>query len=1056
MHTKRKRKSDTDQPSEPNKFMAVDGQITSNVFNDWNTEISVITERYQDELATKVSRLYEGIGKDLEATIFDYSQNEDEYILGLLKNTDIENNIQSIIDCLENYKESLNSKKRNHEGGSILEDLRKNLLKSYSRIASHKFVKDGEFVIKDWTYFLPILLSSSVSDIEISIILDKLPKVIRFLIKTIRKFQFITGKCVSVEAIDTINMYRNILNEFTKANKMYHNIQNISIERSIIEIHDPLTLYIKNIINYSDKTKLSSSFIPLRFGKDHTEGAGSSKTSFKLDLLSNSGDILYMIYGNNISSLGVFGTNYLSRKMNLDNLWQLSIFKNQSIGLILSNHKERDDKSQDFEIENLDSFIGSLGYGYSSLDSLKPMNPRPELNKRISNNMLRLQISKKVYKRYNKEVNPNTKAISPLSLNPLIQKFTGFNSVIEDEQKFGFRDYSKFPSIPNKEPERAELIFSNGAKLQEEKVPLGFISTIRQQKYGKRELELVILDTKECSNYIANQHKASKARNLRFEEYGLFWKTIPEKNGNYNFKMIPLRTCSASIHHSTKFKSHLYYSRFLLEQLVNSNWKKRIITKNKKYYKLSSLVNGGFLSKSQKETVNKITKIILNNGLWENYSDIVPKLLTGTDKRISGHEIEEWEDFDENNEFDQEMYRLSSECRNSSSSKSSEFYGKYLKLSSKNYKLVSKRCQKMLAKYIFKEYPRFLTQYFKIRKEWKEYNRSETQKRNKQNVNNSSRLQLDIIGYSGEKNLKAQFSNFENLKIKHEPNELKTENSKDPQVLHLIKLEKKQEQNTLTVLPKFDSKLPLNQIYKLENFISIELFNKIKMEWTKSTVSIYSGQLSHFSRILLNNLNNSSILNIKVKSFFLKLIIYIDWLIYLINHSNKSFGGARAIQKCLQASLDSQTNNQNSKYQSNLRIPIEFCNWIIDSFLSKYQTENLQTRFSFSTAGESKLFATILWLSNFVNAHSHNINYTDYNGDNFDIPVFLPSSEPSPIEFSDLLLQDLKDKFTKKFRSIAHAMGFRSTVPPPRRFKSKNYMIPPNITSVILNEFPRL
>ncbi|KAH8582960.1 uncharacterized protein ELE39_002305 [Cryptosporidium sp. chipmunk genotype I] len=1056
MHMKRRRKSDTDQPPEPNKLMAIDGQITTNAFNDWNTEITAITERYQDELATKVGHLYDGIGKDLEANTFDYSQNEDEYILGLLKCTDIENNIENIIDCLENYKKSLKSGKRKNEGIALLETLRKSLSKSYSRITSQKLVKDGEFAIKNWNYFLPILLSSSVSDIEISVILDKLPKVARFLIKAIRKFQLSTGRCGSVETIDTINMYRNVLNEFNRASQLYNGIHNITIERPVIEVHDPLTLYIKNAMNYFDKTKLSSSFIPLRFGKDHTERGKYSKTSFSLDSSSKADDILYMIHGNNISSLGVFGSNYLSRKMNLDNLWQLCIFKNQSISLMLSNYKERNDKFEDFEIDKFDSYIGSLGYGYSSFDSLKPMNPRPELNKRLSNNMLRLQISKKVYKRYNKEVNPNTKSIPPLRLNPLIQKFADSNTLVEDEQKFGFRDYSKFPSVPNKEPQRAELIFSNGAKLEEEKVPFGFISTVRQQKQGKRELELVILDTKECSNYIMNQNKASKDRNLRFEEYGLFWKTIPGKDGVYNFKMIPLRSCSASIHHSIKFKSHLYYSRFLLEQLVNSNWKKRIITKNKKYYKLSSLVNGGFLSRSQKETVNKISKIILNNGLWENYSDIMPKLLTGTDKRISDQEIEEWEDFDRNDEFDQEMSRLSSECRKSSSSKSTEFYGKYLKLSSKNYKLVSKRCQKMLAKYIFKEYPRFLTQYFKIRKEWKEYNRSEIQKRNKQNVNNTSRLQLDIIGYSGERNLKAQFSNFENLNIKHELNELKAINSKDPQVLHLIKLEKKQEKNALTVLPKFDSKLSLKHIYKLENFISIELFDKIKMEWTKSTINTYSSQLSNFSKVQLINLNNSSVLNSKLKSFFLKLIIYINWLIYLINHSNKSFGGARAIQKCLQGSLDFQSNNQISKYQNNLRIPIEFCNWIIDSFLSKYQTENLQTRFGFSTAGESKLFATILWLSNFVNSHSHNINYTDYSGDQFDTPEFLPSSDPSPIEFSDLLLQDLKDKFTKKFRSIAHAMGFRSTSPLPRRFKSKNYMIPPNVTSVILSEFPRL
>ncbi|OII75485.1 uncharacterized protein cubi_02006 [Cryptosporidium ubiquitum] len=1056
MHMKKRRKSDSDQSFEPNKSIALDSQINSNVFNDWNTEITVITERLRDELDTKVSHLYEGIGKDLEINIFDYSQNEDEYYLGLLKNTNIENNIKKIIDCLERYKESLKLEKEKNKDSNILENLRKNLSKCYSKFASQKYIKDGEFTIKNWTYFLPILLSNSISEIEISVILDKLPTIVKFLIKSIRKYQLSTGKCISVETIDTINMYRSILNEFEKISKMYNDIHNLTIERMVMEVHDPFTLYIKNTMNYIDKTKLSLSFIPFKFGEEHIEMQKSSMTNFSLDFSYKPFDTLYMIYGSNISSLGVFGSNYLNRRMNLDNLWQLSIFKNQSISLILNTNRDRNEKYEDFDIEKLDSFIGSLGYGYSSFDSLKLMNPRPELNKRLSNNMLRLQISKKVYKKYNKEMDPNTKVKHSICLNPLIQKFTGTDLVTEDNQKFGFKDFSKFPSIPNKEPERAELIFSKEVKSEDKKIPLGFISTVKEKKHGNRELELVILDVKECSNYIMNQNKSSTARNLRFEEYGLFWKTNPGKDGIYSFKMTPLRSCNASIHHSIRFKSHLYYSRFLFEQLVNSNWKKRIITKNKKYYKLSSLVNGGFLSKSQRETVNKISKIILNNGLWENFSDIVPKLLTGTDKKINDHDLDEWEDFDENDEFDKEMSKLSSESRNSSTLKSSEFYGKYLKLNSKNYKLISKRCQKMLAKYIFKEYPRFLTQYFKIRKEWKEHNKNEVQKRNKQNVNNSSRLQLDIIGYSGEKNLKAQFSNFENLNIKHEPNELKTANIQDPQVLHLIKLEKKEGQNALSVLPKFDSKLPLNQIYKLENFISTELFSNIKVEWTKNTSNIYSSQLNNFSKMLLINLNNSSVLNSKLKSFFLKMIIYINWLIYLINNSNKSFGGSRAVQKCLQASLDSQSNNQNSKYQNNLRIPIEFCNWIIDSFMSKYQTESLQTRFSFSTAGENKLFVTILWLSNFVNSHSHNINYTDYNGDHFDLPEFLPSSEPPPIEFSNLLLQDLKDKFTKKFRSIAHAMGFRSTSPPPARFKSKNYMIPPNVTNVILNEFPRL
>ncbi|KAJ1610023.1 hypothetical protein OJ252_2029 [Cryptosporidium canis] len=1055
MSTKRRKKSENGHESESTSFVGLDRQVSSNVFNDWNTEIATMTERHQEELSSKVSHLYEGVGRDLEMNVFDYSQNEDEYYISLLKSSSIEDSIRTILGCVESYNHSLNSEKRRREEAVLLESLKKGLLKSYSKMKSHKYVKNDEFIIKNWTYFLPILLSSSISDIEISPILDKLPDVVKFLVNSIRRFQFLTGKCDSIETIDTINTYRSILSDFNQVYEMYHDINNVSIERNTMDVQDPFTLYIKRAFDLIDKTKLSSSFIPFRFGKDHVELSPAARGRFRLEKSLRAEDVLYMVHGNNIASLGVFGSNYLKRVMNLDHLWQLSLFRSKSVGLQLNNHRGRSGKHEDFEIEHLDSFIGSLGYGYSSFDSLKSMNPRPELNRRDSSNLLRLQISKKVNSKYNKEMNPGAKNKPSLALNPLIHKYMDSIAASEDIQRFGSKDFSKFPSVPNREPERPELVLSAGANLDTDRVPLGFISTARQHKQGKRELELVVLDIKECSNHIMNQKNTSTVKSLRFEEYGLFWKTNPGKDGLYHFHMVPLRSCSASIHHSIKFKSHLYYSRFLLEQLINSNWKKRIITKNKKYYKLSSLVNGGFLSKSQKEAVNKISKIIISNGLWDNFSDIMPKLLTGTDKKIADNDLAEWEDFDENDEFDKEMSKLSSEARCGSSSRSSKFYGKYLRLSSKNYRLVSKRCQKMLAKYIFKEYPRFLTQYFKIRKEWKEFNRSEIQKRNRQNVNNSSRLQLEIIGHSGVKNIKAQFSNFESLNIKHESGDLKASDTQDPQVLHLIKLEKKESQNVFSVLPKFDPALPLNKVYRLESFLNTELLNSIKLEWSRSTSNALSGQLNRFPRTLLSNLNNSSVLNTRLKSSLVKLIIYINWLIYILNNSNKSFGGSRAIIKCLQASSDPQSSTKGSKNQETTRIPNEFCNWIIDNFMSKYQTENLQTRFSFSRTGESKLFATVLWLSNFVNAHSHNTNYLDYSDEKLDFPEFLPSSEPSPIDFSDLLLQDLKDKFTKKFRSLAHGMGFRTTTP-VKRFKSINYMIPPNITNVVLSELPRL
>ncbi|KAF7458866.1 hypothetical protein HWI79_553 [Cryptosporidium felis] len=1051
MYMKKRKKSEDGVESEKKRSKGLEGQTAINVFNDWNTEISKITEEHHEELATKVEHLFQGVGKELESGAFGLFQNQEEFLFGFLRSPDIENNISQILEYLEKYKNSLNTSGENSSGDHIFGKFKKALSKIHSKLLSQNIVKENKFIIKNWTYLLPILLSSSIPDIEVFVILDCLPEVVRFLIKSIRRFQLSSGKFGS-ESTETINMYKSILERYKFLNETYNSINNITLDRITMEVQDPLSIYIKNSMAFIEKTKTSRAFIPFEFGHDNL--SSKSKKKFSLESSQNSSQVLYMLHGNNICSLGVFGKNFLERKMNLDNMWQLNTFTNKFKTLVLGKRMSNPIQEGEFNIEKIDAFIGTLGYGISSFDSLNSMNPRPELNNRENSNRLRYELSKKVFKRYLKEMGSKTKVKTDFSQIPLIRRPL-ITKGMEEDERVGTKDFSRFPSLPNTEPGREKLKF-NETSLYIKDLPLGFVSKIRQELKSKRELELVVMDIKECSNYFPGQRKASSLRNLRFNEYGLFWKTSTDDNGNIPFKMVPLRTCTASIHHSVRFKSHIYYTRFLLEQLINSNWKKRIITKNKKYYKLSSLVNGGFLTKSQKESVNKISRIIINNGLWEDFSDIFPKLLTRTDKSISDLDLQDWEDFDKDDEFDKEMSRLASENKTSSGSKSSEFYGKYLKLSSKNYKLVSKRCQKMLAKYIFKEYPRFLTQYFKIRKEWHEFNKDETQKRNKQNINNSSRLQLDIIGYSGDKNVKAQFSNFKNLDIKHEipaPNTVKMD---DPQTMHIIKMEKKiEEQNTFSLLPKFDSSLPLNQIYRLNDFVPSSLIVKnINVEWNKDSRA--ENTLFNFTGMLFSQLKVSSVLSITNKEFFLKLIFLVDWVIHILNHSRKSFGGARAIQKCIKDSIESRKRDD-PKLTNYSKIPTEFSNWIIDSFLSKYQTETFQTRFSFSNSGENKLFVLLLWVSNFIYSHSNNINYKDYADKNeMGVPEFLPSSSPSPIDFADLLLEDLRDKYTRKFRNIAHSIGFRSANQTSRNFKSNNYLLPQGVTKVILNSYPRL
>ncbi|KAK6590312.1 hypothetical protein RS030_162455 [Cryptosporidium xiaoi] len=1025
-------------------------EVETSIFDVWNTEISQITDRSQTELSNKTDKIYNGIGKELESTIFEYSMSEDDFFLSLLKNDNVENNIASIIEYFEKHLDF--KKLKNKEIMSVEEaqdNLAKNLKKSYSRLVDQMVIKGDKFVIKDWSYLLPILLSNTISDIEVNVILEKIPKIVMLLIKSLRKFQLNTGKYDSDDSLESTTVYKRLLSEYKIMNSIYSRINTISVDCIVKKIHDPFTFYIKNVLYKIPVTKTSYSFVPVKYNKDEN---GIMTSRFKLDtnLLYNSSS-LYMLYGNNISSLGVFGSSFLKKRANLDNLWQLKLFKNQSKVLRICKNKKKDNLFNNFEMSKFDKFIGGLGYGISSFDSLSSMNPRPEMNKKEASNILRYHISKKVYKKYLKDIDQHSKSKLNLCRMPLLGK-DNVNE-IQDCQRFELENFSAFPSVPNKELEREKNDLCN-KRLQNKDLtdtsPLGYLSSTRLKDQYKRELELVVLDIKEFSA------KNQDFNTIRFDEYGLFWNNelLKSKDDSVtNFKLVPLRSCTASINHSPRFKTHVYFSRFLLEEVINSNWRKKLITKNKKYYKLSSLINNGFLSKAQKESVNKITKIITNNDLWENYSDIIPKILTRSEKNITDKELQEWEDYDENDKFDSDIIEMSK--LSEKGLKSLEFYGKYFKLNSKNYRLVSKKCQKMLAKYIFKQYPRFLTQYFKMRKEWKDHNSTETSKKNKNNPNNSSKIQLDIIGYSGNRNVKAQLDNFQNLNIKHEIENIRSKDVSDPQVKHLIKMEKQEMKSVIKVLPEFDDNSALNMVFKFEDFAPKSIDKYIVLEWDKGLVSQENQYFNSFPKLLIQSLACNSILSQQYKSFFLKVIVLINWLIYLLNNTNKSFGGSKGIKKCLDSQFEREYNNQDKTIKKLKDIPTEVCNWIISTFMSKYQNESLQIRYGFSSVGENKLFVTILWLSNYVLSHTNNINYSEYSV--YKTPEYLPSGNAQTIvDFSTLLNEDLRDKFYKKFSTLAFILGFRSPKPPPRNFKARDYSIPPNVTSVVLSSHPKV
>ncbi|KAH8741315.1 hypothetical protein FG386_000222 [Cryptosporidium ryanae] len=1046
---KRRGETEEEQNVTPRKQRLLHKETESNVFDVWNAEISQITDRSQIELSNRVDKIYNGIGKELESNMFECFAGENDFFLGLLRSCDVKKNIESIIKYLEEYRdhEKLNKTEPIYSE-EIFSKLKKHLRNVYIRLMDQKIIKDNKFVIKDWSCLLPILLSSSISDMELSVILENIPTVVMFLIKSLRKFQFNTGKPIFEDSLESINVYKRVLNEYRTMSDLYSRINTMNVDCIVKKIQDPFTLYIKNVLDKIPETKVPYSFVPPKY-EEQVSGIMTSK--FKLDSgLLNTSSALFMLYGNNISSLGVFGSSFLEKKANLDNLWQLGLFRNQSKVLIMSKNRKKDLFNDNFEMNKFDKFIGSLGYGVSSFDPLSSMNPRPEISKMEANNALRYYISKKVHKRCLKELGQYSKSKLNLFKIPLLN--SGNEDEIQSNRILESKDFSEFPSVPNKELKRDKFDADNKKSRKKNSLdvsPLGYLSSIKLKDQSKRELELVVLDMKEISN--RSRHLSS----IRFEEYGLFWNNKLQKYNDdsvTNFKLIPLRSCTASINHSTKFKSHLYFSRFLLEEVVNSNWRKKIITKNKKYYKLSSLVNGGFLSKAQKESVNKITKIIANNDLWENYSDIVPKMLTRSEKNVNDNELQEWEDCNEEDKFDCEINRISK--LPNKGLKSLEFYGKYLKLSNNNYRLISKRCKRMLAKYIFKQYPRFLTQYYKMRKDWRDHSSAETSKRNKNNPNNSSRLQLDIIGYSGNRNVKAQLHNFENLNIKHNPENIGYKDATDPQTKHLIKMEKHEIKETITVLPVFDSDSPLNTVFRFVDFAPESVDKSIDIEWNKEFSFRENQYLNSFPKLLIESLNSNSVLSSSYKSFFLKVIVLINWLIYLLNNTNKSFGGSKGIQKCLDSHFVRGKNDQNKNIRKLREIPTEVCNWILNTFMSKYQNYDLQIRYGFSSAGEKKLFATILWLSNYVLSHTNNLNSSEYKV--FKIPEYLPSGDAKPtVDFSILLNEDLHDKFSKKFNTLAFAIGFRSVNPLPKNFRARNHSIPPNVTSVVLSSHPK-
>ncbi|KAL7065798.1 hypothetical protein ACR3K2_37600 [Cryptosporidium serpentis] len=1003
----------------------------NNIIDEWNNEIVRVTESIQETTNNRAHNIFNGIGRRLETEPYEFWKNEDKYLDSILISSNVDDSIKTLINDLSDLKSELENSK--NDDNKSLDQLKKSLKKAVSRALNGKVVKGGNHIFHDWTIFIPVVLCSSLSNKEIFPILERFPDIIKYLIKSIRSFE-IKARIINKDDMETVISYRRAISLYLMTEKQLKKLSNSPYRDISNNIKSTLDLaVIRKIKEFNIYNESSNFFYALPTIPEGIESIKKAKEIIIDDSTVRNSEYVYIIYGRQISFNEVFGINYINNKL-LENLkeWFLC-FKENFRPLKLSNKELLDNRntSKYLNSSKFEKFIGYLGYGYSSFDHLKSLNPNPEIMYIDLINSLRTFLAKKNLKNIeNKEAESSSNFKFDLCL-PEIPQYNN-KEIFENP-------ISIFPTLPAKKCAKSDnadkskkLINRLNIKNCKSSVPLGFFSKM-EDKFN-REFEIIILDRSECSLY-------SKGKLSDFCEYGISWE-IPRIDNKCirsptNFCIFPIRSCTATVGFTRKYKAFLYYLRWFIENIINFGWRRRLAIKNRKYEKLIRSKKGYYLTSSQRDAISRITKIIANSGLWESFNNIIPNILTPSDisvidKQNYCNDDFQWEDIDVS---PKDYYEVINSHLNSS----------------QNFrKKLSSKCQKLLAKYILYTYPKFLIDYYKARRLWRQNNIAENSTRNKLNVARSSKLQLDIIGHMGEKHLEAQLSDF---------NTANSSKSKDEQVItvktaqseHLEMLEKKcklSEFVEISLLPNFEEQFDNIFMFKLIDFLPNKILSSFNLTCPDSENSIY---LCAFAKELAIFLINNKKLELTFKDQLWNIICYINWMIFLLPQNRKSFGGPRGVQKCLNQIIENLMSKDKKYQYYSQDVSIQFCQWAVDTVMINQHSESNQYKYIIPPSGEGRLMITIMWLANYVKSYSINsgIN-TKYEKE---IPMYYP--EPISVEFSSMLKSDLQSKYDTKFRVWSYQVGFRPVDKSKKQsLKSNEFGNPFNSTNLILRENP--
>ncbi|OII78299.1 hypothetical protein cand_033570 [Cryptosporidium andersoni] len=1005
----------------------------NNIVDEWNGEIVRVTESIQETTNNRAHYIFNSIGRRLETEPYEFWENEDKYLDSILINSNVDDSIKILINNLSDLKSELEDSRNDTKS---LDQLKKSLKKVVSRALNGRIVKDSNYIFHDWTIFIPVVLCSSLSNKEIFPILERFPNIIKYLIKSIRSFEIKAG-IINKDDIETVTSYRQAISLYLLTQEQLKKLSNSPYRDISNNIKSTLDLAIlRRIKEFNIYNESSNFFYALPTIPEGIESIKKAKEIIIDDSTLGNSEYVYIIYGRQISFNEVFGISYINNRL-LENFkeWFL-YFKENFRSLKLSNKELLDNRStvKYLNSSKFEKFIGYLGYGYSSFDHLKSLNPNPEIMYIDLINSLRTFLAKKNLENLKNIENKESESNSNFKFDLCLPEFPQYNN-----KEISENPVSIFPTLPVKKctkrdnvDKSKELTNQLNIKNYKSSVPLGFFSKM-VDKFN-REFEIIILDRSECSIY-------SKGKLSDFCEYGISWE-IPKINNQYirsptNFRIFPIRSCTATVGFTRKYKAFLYYLRWFIENIIDFGWKRRLAIKNRKYEKLIRSKKGYYLTSSQRDAISRITKIIANSGLWESFNNITPNILTPSDMSIIDkqnycNDDFQWEDIDVSPKNYYEVI-------NSHLNSSQDFKKK-----------LSSKCQKLLAKYILYTYPKFLIDYYKARRLWRQNNATENSTRNKLNVARSSKLQLDIIGHMGEKHLEAQLSDF---------NTTNSSKSKDKQIItvktaqseHLEMLEKKcklSEFVEISLLPNFEEQFDNIFMFKLIDFLPNKILSSFNLTCPYSENSIY---LCVFAKELATFLFNNKKLELKFKDLLWNIICYINWMIFLLPQNRKSFGGPKGVQKCLNQIIENLMS-KDKKYQYHSQdISIQFCQWAIDTVMISQHSESNHHKYTIPPSGEGRLMTTIIWLANYVKSYSINSGINTKCEE--EIPMYYP--EPIPVEFSSMLKSDLQGKYDAKFRVWSYQVGFRPVDKSKKQsLKSNDFGNPFNSTNLILCENP--